>query len=396
LRGIRGKVIVVLVGVVLAALGLAAANASAEVLVSQPPGPSGAAVPSDERPEGSEALDDFDVPMRGHWQLEAIRVFGTATLEHPRTFNVRIYRGLGGQLDRYPEHPPNAIEEPVFSERVTVVGGPNYLIPLEGAPILDHGSDWIAGEWVISVRAQSAGKEDDWNWLTGPYVTGNEPAFHFSREREPAGAETDLAFELLGTAPQTVKAHVTGKGTLVSNPPGISCPGICEAQFPRGTLVTFTANPKDSSQEFSEWGQFFPPCGKPEGAACTFTLDEDVNVGAKFKPLNEIDVLRVVRNRRAGTGELLVWVPGEGTLTMFSHNMRSYFPGTVPGGVVRIPLTPSGSVAKTLRNKGHATVWTEVSYLPPEAGSPTVDLMQVTLTRKRSHRSVHRPARRVH
>jgi hypothetical protein len=388
LRAVRGRVVVVLVGVVLAAaaLGPVAANASAEVLVSQPPGPSGVAVPSDERPEGSEAFDDFDVPMRGRWQLEAVRVFGTAALEHPRTFNVQIYPGHGGLIPFRPE-------EPVFSERVTVAGGPNYLIPLEGAPVLSYSED---SQWVLSVRAQSAGKEDDWNWLTGPFVTGNSSSFHFDPEGTHPGAETDLAFELFGKSTQTVKAHVTGKGTLVSNPPGIFCPGTCEAQFPRGTVVTFTATPKDSSQQFNEWEQFFPPCGKPEGATCTFTLNEDVKLGAKFKPLNEIDVLRVVRNRRAGTGELLVWVPGEGTLTMFSQNLRNYYPGSVPGGVVRIPLTPSGSVAKTLRNKGHATVWTEVSYLPPEAGSPTVDLMQVTLTRKRSHRPVHKPARRVH
>lgn len=385
--------VVVLVGVVLTALGLATASASAEVLVSQPPGPSGVAVPSDERPEGSLALDDFVVPMRGHWQLEAIRVFGTATEEHPRTFNVKIFPSFGGDLERFSEKPRNPAQEPVLSEQVTVAGGPNYLISIEGAPILSYSE---ASQWVISVQAQSAGKEDDWNWLTGPFVTGNDPAYHFSYEGETAGAETDLAFELFGKSTQTVKAKVTGKGTLVSNPPGISCPGTCEAQFPRGTVVTLTATPRDSSQEFSEWGQFFPPCGKPEGGACTFTLNEDVNLGAKFKPLNEIDVLRVVRNRRAGTGELLIWVPGEGTLTMFSHNMRSYYPGTVPGGVVRIPLTPSGSVAKRLRNKGHATVWTEVSYLPPEAAAATTDLMQVTLTRKRAQRPVLKPTRRVH
>jgi hypothetical protein len=388
-------VVVVLIGVLIAAAasGPAAASAAAEVLVSQPPGPSGVAVPSDERPEGSLALDDFVVPVNGHWQLEAIKVFGAATLEHPRTFNVTISRGSGGELYWYALQPRSPFEEPVFSEQVTVAGGPNYLIPIEGAPVFSYSE---AHQWVISVQAQSTGKEDDWNWLTGPYVTGNAPSFHFDREAEHPGAETDLAFELLGKSPQTVKAHVTGKGTLVSNPPGISCPGTCEAQFPRGTVVTFTASPKDSSQQFSEWGQFFPPCGKPEGATCTFTLNEDVNVGASFKPLNEIDVLRVVRNRRAATGELLIWVPGEGTLTMFSQNLRNYYPGTVPGGVVRIPLTPSGSVAKTLRNKGHATVWTEVSFLPPEAASPTTDLMQVTLVGKRAQRPVHRPARRVH
>lgn len=376
----------VLVGVVLAALGPAAASAAAEVLVSQPPGPSGIGMSSDEGPEDSQAYDDFDIPAHAHWHLEAVQVYGTATLEHPRTFNVQIYPRVGGffWVDN--------LNHPIFSERVTVAGGPNYLIPIEGAPVLSQSE---TGQWVISVQAQSAGEEDDWDWLTGPSVTGEEPAYHFARERTP-GAEPGLAFELLGKATQTLKAQVTGQGTLVSNPPGISCPGTCEAQFPRGTAVTFTETPKDSSQEFAEWGQSTALCGKPASDTCAFTLNEDVTVSAKFKPLTEIDVLRVVRNRRAGKGELLVWIPGPGTLTMFSDGLRSYFPGIVAGGVVRIPLAPTGPVAKRLRNKGHATVWTEFTFQPPEANVPTADLMQVTLVRKRPHRAVHKPTHRVH
>src|SRR6201999_2279281 len=92
LRAIRGRVVAALVGVVITtALGPAAASAAAETLVSQPPGPSGVSVPAEEIVPWAGNYDDFAVPRGAHWNVEAIQIYGTATTEHPRTFNVRIY-----------------------------------------------------------------------------------------------------------------------------------------------------------------------------------------------------------------------------------------------------------------------------------------------------------------
>ncbi len=393
--------VAVLVGVVIAAaaLGPTAASAAAEVLVSQPPGPSGIAVPAEETVPWGGPYDDFVVPHGAHWNLEAIRVFGTATTEHLRTFNVRIY--WGGGVD---EHP--LLIEPLkeFQEQVTVAGGPDYLIPLEGPPALfSEGISLLPNVHWISVQAVDTGGEDDWSWLTGPDTPGTAPLYSFEK---PAGAEPGLAFELLGMDPETVKAQVSGSGTLVSSPPGISCPGTCTAEFPRGTTLSFTATPKDGSQRFVEWGfrqrgvvGFVPaqvpsPCGGTGG--CSFTLDEDTNVGAVFEPIDELDVLRVVRDRRAGKGRLLVWIPGPGALGLFSEGLRPYSPGTMPGGVDRIPLVPTKKVAKTLHQKGHVTVPAEVTFRPFTGEVPTTVAMELTLVRKRPHRPVHKPRDRVH
>ncbi|HWH21232.1 MAG TPA: hypothetical protein VN671_11910 [Solirubrobacterales bacterium] len=402
MRAIRSRVVAVLVGVVFAALGPATAGAAAEVLVSQPPGPSGVAVPSDGTAAWEAAGDDFDIPVHGHWHLEAIRVFGTATLEHPRTFNVRIYSGGGNALVLA------ASDKPVFSETVTVAGGPDYLIPIEGAPALAHGNDFEWGQWTISVQAQSAGEEDDWYWLTGADTAGNAPAA--TARPKPAGAEPGLAFELLGTATQIVTAKVSGAGILVSNPPGISCPGACTAEFPRGTALTFSASAQNTATKFIEWGFRNTGYSGPSGAlspivipspckgtgGCSFALAEDTIVGAVFEPIDEIDVLRVVRDRSAGKAQLLVWAPGPGRLNLFSHGLRSYNPGPVDAGVTRIPLIPTGNIAKTLRKKGRATVSAEVSFRATSVPAPTTVVMQVTLVRTRSQRPVHKPTHRVH
>jgi hypothetical protein len=396
--------VAVLVGVVLAALGCATASASAEVLVSQPPGPSGVAVPAVEIVPWGGNYDDFIVPGNGHWNLEAIRVFGTATTEHPRTFNVRIYSG-GGRDDR-----PILVEpEQVFQERVTVAGGPDYLIPIEGAPRLDASE--ILGfpsYWWISVQAENTEGKDDWSWLTGTDTPGTAP--FYAPEQKPAGAEPGLAFELLGTATQTVTAQVSGAGTLVSDPAGISCPGTCKAEFTRGTALTFSANPQNAATKFDQWGfretGYFGPPGalspivipspcKGTGG-CAFTLDEDTRIGAVFEPIDEIDVLRVVRDRRAGKGQLLTWVPGPGTIGVFSQGLRPYSTGMEGAGVGRIPLVPTKEIAKVLRKKGHATVFAEVTFQPTGAGISTTVAMHVTLVRKAPHRPVHKPAHRVH
>jgi hypothetical protein len=63
-----------------------------------------------------------------------------------------------------------------------------------------------------------------------------------------AGALTLSAPSLLaenGNQTQTtlLSVEVTGLGRVVSDPPGISCPGDCQAEFPAGTSVRLKAHP---------------------------------------------------------------------------------------------------------------------------------------------------------
>ncbi len=388
MRATRMGVVVALVGLVLATASLCASPAGAEVLVDQPPGPSGVGVEADYISEWSGTYDDFVVPYGAHWHPEAIQVFGKAATEQPRTFVVKILWGGGGTT------PIDNPLDRLVSERVTVAGGPDYVIPIEGAPRLDHPHQYDAGNYWISVQAIGTGEEGDWEWLTGPNTPGTQAAPHLPVE----GAEPGMAFQLLGTATQIVKAGVSGSGTITSNPPGISCPGSCEGEFRQGTTVTFSEAATNPSVKFVEWGfrntgfsgppgALAPivipsPCGGSAG--CAFKLEHDTNVGGVFEPINEAMIVRVLNDRRTGRGELLVWAPGEGELSMLSSGVRSYFPGTVPAGLVHIPLIPSKKIARTLHRKGRATINAEVLFRAAGLRAPGVTQVPVTLLRKRS------------
>lgn len=369
-------------------LGSMQATAAAEMLVDQPPGPSGIAVRADDGSGWHKAFDDFNVPVGAHWHPEAIQVFGQAASEHARTFEVKIFWSGGATI---PLEPP---DQGVFRERVTVAGGPNYLIPIEGAPRLDHEHNYVSGLYWISVQAVGTEGQDEWSWLTGPDTPGTAPAY-FNRSEAPT-AEPGLAFQLLGTSTEVVEASSYGAGLLVSSPPGISCPPTCATEFPRGTSLTFTATATKPSWRFTEWGfrntgfmgppgalvpvQIPSPCGGAAG--CTFTLDHDSKVGAVFDPIDEVTVLRVVRHPRLGRADLLVWAPGEGVLSMYCPKLRTYWSRRVPAGLVRIPLIPTKPTAKTLRRNGHVAVSATVYFRPIEVAGPGTTQVPVTLVRK--------------
>jgi len=392
-RARRAGAIAALVGLVLAMASLWASPAGADVLVDQPPGPSGVGVKAVYRAEYLGTYEDFVVPYGAHWHPEEIQVYGKAEIEHPRTFVVKILWGGGGTF------PIDSPLDRLFSETVTVAGGPNYRIPLEGAPRLDHIHEYDAGNYWISVQAMSTGEEDDWYWLTGP----NTPETQAIRE-PPEGAEPGLAFELLGTATQIVKASVSGSGRIVSEPLGINCPGTCEAEFPRGTKLAFSEAAANPSVKFTEWGfrntgfsgpsnALTPivipsPCGGAGG--CSFTVENDTNVGGVFEPIDRAVFFRVVNDRRTGRGELLVWAPGEGELSMVSPGVRGYYPGTVPTGMVHIPLIPTRKIARTLHRKGRARVNAEVLFRAAGLSVPQVLKVPVTLLRKRTKAPSHK------
>jgi hypothetical protein len=74
----------------------------------------------------------------------------------------------------------------------------------------------------------------------------------------------------------TVSVAGAGRGTVTSVPAGISCPGVCTAQFPLGSDVTLSAAPASGSL-FVAWS------GSCSGApSCKTTLAGDSAVAATF------------------------------------------------------------------------------------------------------------------
>jgi hypothetical protein len=387
----RGRVVAVLVGVVLAALGPAAASAAAsgahrEVLFQQPVGPSGVSVPSNELPGGiptsTEAMDDFVVPAGTRWRLEGITVFGTPATRAWRGFNVRLW-------DVIPGVPYADWYEQLLHEGVQLEGGAEYTIPIDlSAPLLGPGDYWIA------VQQTHAEQDDSWSWLTGPDTPGTMPASFLAAAKRPANAEAGQAFQIIGTPMQTLTVSAEGYGLIRSEPPGIACTTTCTGEFPRGTDVKLTEEPS-WGLEFKEWQwgtslQATPPCTTEND--CTFALNQDTAVLAKAAYRNDVTVVRLVRDRRTGGGELVVWLPNEGVLSMSGRGLRSVPRATVPEGRISIPLVPRGELAQRLLRKGWATVSLKVRFRPAKGADPATLEHKVTLVRK----VVHKPAHRVH
>ena len=94
----------------------------------------------------------------------------------------------------------------------------------------------------------------------------------------PTGSGVDIgAYEYGAAPPVTYTLYIdpagTGSGTVVSVPPGISCPGgACAAPFPAGTEVTLLVTPEAGSV-FDGWGIACAPCGR--SPFCKIVMDAD-------------------------------------------------------------------------------------------------------------------------
>ena len=74
---------------------------------------------------------------------------------------------------------------------------------------------------------------------------------------------------------------VGGNGTVTSNPGGINCGNVCQAEFTEGTSVTLTAQPASGSS-FAGWSGACSGTG-----SCTVTMDQARSVTARFAGVND-------------------------------------------------------------------------------------------------------------
>ncbi len=84
--------------------------------------------------------------------------------------------------------------------------------------------------------------------------------------------------------PRTLNVSISGTGTgsITSLPTGISCLGVCTANYPSGTVVTLTATPSGASL-FSGWTNVVCVGGNA-ASTCTFTITSTRNISAIFHP----------------------------------------------------------------------------------------------------------------
>lgn len=92
-----------------------------------------------------------------------------------------------------------------------------------------------------------------------------------------AASTVTLLSATVDTGRLGVELSGSGAGAVFSDPSGIACPSTCAESYPRGTVVTLTADP-DTGSVFEGWSG-----GACSGTgACTLAVEGDVTVGAQF------------------------------------------------------------------------------------------------------------------
>lgn len=234
------------------------AHASPTVLYDQTDSPRSTGISSTKdstTPANTTQLaDDFSVPTGQHWAISEVDVDGDV-VGSPGSVNAFLYANAGSL--------PGA---QLFAQSNIVATGPNYAVPLTGAPVLGPGTYWIF--------SQANGSDSTyWHWQTRSVQSGNAAAF-----QNPGGGLLpacttwgvsstclgltgvyDQVFTLLGVDQHllTVSKGGTGGGSVTSAPAGVDCGSTCSTTFDAGTAVTLTATAATGSS-FTGWGGTAP------------------------------------------------------------------------------------------------------------------------------------------
>ncbi|MGA8364918.1 MAG: hypothetical protein WB709_10405 [Solirubrobacteraceae bacterium] len=133
----------------------------------------------------------------------------------------------------------------------------------------------------------------------------------------------------------------SGKGKVISEPPGIECPSTCTHSFNNGEVVTLVAQPDDTSRVLGWKG-----CTEgPSKTECKITLNSDAQVEVEFEAIPQVGLTIVPSGPGAG---LVTSTPvgiycgaacshefNEGTIVKLSAapvNVTSVFEGWSGGG----------------------------------------------------------------
>ena len=100
--------------------------------------------------------DDFTVPAGQAWSIDEVDASGAYASSAQGVVNVYIYPDAAGK--------PGG--DPLFSQtNIAAPGGPNYAVPLSGAPSLAAGTYWITVQQLV-------GMEGYWSWTTRTVQSG--------------------------------------------------------------------------------------------------------------------------------------------------------------------------------------------------------------------------------
>jgi hypothetical protein len=154
---------------------------------------------------------------------------------------------------------------------------------------------------VVTLTAAPAAGWSLGSWSGGEGTTNVDGTFTVTM-----AAATIVTATFVKGPTLTLSVTVSGTGRVISDPVGINCTAdTCSASFPKNTVVTLTAQPKDSVSVFSDWSG--DVSGDLASVEVTMSGRSDKTVTATFAALDD------------GTQErysLTVAVVGEGSVTV--------------------------------------------------------------------------------
>ena len=167
-----------------------------------------------------------------------------------------------------------------------VIASPASLLDPDSNLNLGNNAIGLAGiAPAVNVRVTTITLASSGQTPAGTYRIQPTSGVSFATEitTSPAGSDvsmSDAYFDIV-VAPFTINASVSGSGSgsIVSVPPGISCPPTCSASFAATPSVTLNALPANSNSLFTGW---LGSC--TGGSACVVGAAVAASVNGTFAP----------------------------------------------------------------------------------------------------------------
>jgi hypothetical protein len=251
------------------------------------------------------AADDFTVPPGQSWTIDRVDVLGSYSAAGPASSSrVKVYEASGTL--------PGASVFTSISMPADGGVGPNFALPVSGAPALPPGHYWVSvqaildlvpgGLWFWRERTAQSGDPAVWENPADGFGTG---CTTFKRLNDCAAVPQfpDLAFRLNGSI---------GSPAVPPPPPE-------------------------------------PPEPPPDDGA----------------PAGEFSLGKVKKNTKKGTAKLTVNVPAPGQLALAKNKKVKGTEKTADAaGKEKLPIKPKGKAKKKLNQTGKAKVNAKVTYMP--------------------------------
>jgi hypothetical protein len=114
--------------------------------------------------------------------------------------------------------------------------------------------------------------------------------------------------------------------------------------------------------------------------AITFP-DKELGFNAEVQPSNAFSFVRIKRNKKKGTAQLMVSVPNPGTLALLGKRLRRFTTTSVAAGELTLRVKPKGKTRKQLNEAGRARTKAKVTFTPT-GGDPNTQTKRVKLIKR--------------